>query len=57
MTKKDFKLIAEAIKEFSDLADSGEIIDRRTLAELFANKLNSTNEHFKKDTFLEACGL
>lgn len=57
MTKKDYELIAEAIKEFSDMADSGEITDRRTLAETFARKLKNTNLQFKRSKFIEACGL
>lgn len=54
MTKKDFELIAQAVKEITkdDYAQ-----DRKDKAELFAKALAVTNERFNRELFLNACGL
>lgn len=62
MTKKDFELIAEAIKEW-DFEHSPFAKEPCTsnptecLAESLAVKLEDTNERFDKQRFLTACGL
>ena len=54
MTKKDYELIAQAVKEITkdDYAQ-----DRKDKAELFAEALEVTNEHFNREMFLKACGV
>lgn len=52
MTRKHFKAIADAIKN-TKLTDS----KRRELANNIADNLREFNSGFKRDTFLEACGV
>jgi hypothetical protein len=57
MTRKDFVLIAEVIKNLAP--DSG-IPDiachwRDIVAERFADRLAGTNERFDRDRFMRAC--
>lgn len=58
MTRKDFELIAETIRNLSYPSMRGGPIDRNDLkfiAESFAQSLKQTNPRFKPDTFVEAC--
>lgn len=56
MTRKDFELIADWVKQNTFFDDAGRrIIDGNGLQAL-ANKLSTTNENFDKIRFLEACG-
>ena len=50
MTKKDFELIAETIREVDTVVDQREIY-----AHAFADALAETNPRFKRDEFLIAC--
>lgn len=50
MTKKDFQLIAQTIR---DLALDAEW-ERVKIASQFANALESTNPRFKRDLFIQA---
>lgn len=52
MSRKDFVLIAETIKGLSFLSEN----DRAWVASDFADKLATTNDRFKRATFLEATG-
>ena len=54
MTKKDFELIAEAIKEIT-VSDYPQ--DRKDKAQLFAAVLATTNPRFDRARFLSACGV
>ena len=54
MTKKDFELIAEAIKE---ITASDYPQDRKDKAQLFAAVLATTNPRFDRARFLTACGV
>lgn len=54
MTRKDFVLIAEAIKEIT-ATDYPQ--DRKDKAELFARVLATTNPLFDRDRFITACGV
>lgn len=49
MTRKDFKLISEVIREIEKLED------RRQAADLFAARLKKGNPRFNIKKFLEAC--
>ena len=53
MTKSHFKLIAECVKDMR-FADEGL---KAYVAENLASCLSRTNHAFKRDTFLEACGV
>jgi hypothetical protein len=58
MTKKDFQLIADVIKNLSDTADNvGAPISREALAKVFAAGLRSTNDRFDRERFIRACGV
>jgi hypothetical protein len=50
MTKKDFELIARAIKAITD-----EFV-RAYVARAFAKRLAAAHPAFKPDVFLKACG-
>jgi hypothetical protein len=54
MTKKDFELIAKAVKEIT--ADSYKQT-REDKANLFADALALTNPRFDRAKFLTACGV
>ena len=57
MTRKDFQLIADAVKETRRLdqyQNYPEILD--VVSEKLASKLTSTNAAFKRERFLCACG-
>lgn len=57
MTKRDYELIAEAIRTFSvgkrDVQQDGEV--REDLALHFSSALASTNPHFDSERFIRAC--
>ena len=58
MTRKDFALIAAVIRTRRMRSDSRAVhseMDR--LAREFAIELRSTNNSFKEDKFLQACGV
>ncbi len=60
MTRKDFVLIAEAIKATADANTANETAQwvwRRDMAVAFATRLAGTNARFDRDKFLRACGL
>ena len=66
MTRKDFQLIADVIKEnaykplhIDDLRDGETAIEAVTqeLAYEFANALANTNPRFNKALFIKACGV
>ena len=50
MTRKDFKVIAEAVASV-DLSTR----DRILLVEALVSALSQTNEHFDSDKFISAC--
>lgn len=52
MTRKDFQLIADTIKDL-DLIP----IDRLHIAREFATSLRTTNAKFDRSRFLRACGM
>jgi len=52
MTRKDFQVIAEAIKDINARKAHGDRI-----AELMAEALKKTNPRFDKKRFLTACGV
>jgi sigma54-dependent transcription regulator len=54
MTRKDFELIAEAIKE---ITASDYPQDRKDKAQLFASVLATTNPRFNRELFMKACGV
>ena len=54
MTKKDYELIAGAVKELT--ADYYQR-DKENTADLFARVLANTNPLFNKDKFIKACGV
>lgn len=54
MTRKDFELIAEAIKQ---ITANDYPQDRADKAQLFARVLATTNPAFNPSRFLTACGV
>jgi hypothetical protein len=54
MTKKDFELIAGAIKE---ITANDYPQDRKDKAQMFASVLAKTNERFDSEKFLKFCGV
>jgi DNA-binding ferritin-like protein (Dps family) len=54
MTKKDFELIANAVKELTEDYYSR---DKEITAELFARVLATTNPRFDRARFITACGV
>jgi len=54
MTKKDYELIAQAVKE---ITANDYPQDRQDKANLFATALANTNPRFNRSTFLKACGV
>jgi hypothetical protein len=54
MTRKDYQLIADAVKQITanDYAQ-----DRADKANLFADALTATNPLFNRARFLTACGV
>lgn len=54
MTRKDFELIAEVIRELPPHVD---VDYRRLIAKAFAAKLRATNDKFIPVKFLKACGV
>jgi len=60
MTKKDFKAIAEIIKQNEVNPVNPQLQDylfRESLIEGLADYLSTTNPHFDPDRFLAACGV
>jgi hypothetical protein len=61
MTRQDFVLIAEVVREEIRDADAHDDIARvaalRLVASAFAKRLRSTNPGFKSELFLAACGI
>jgi hypothetical protein len=57
VTRKDFILVAGAIREARSLIDpkDGPILDRT--AELLADRFKATNPLFERERFLKACGV
>lgn len=51
MSRKDFELIASVVSRVTN------VTNRRFLAEEFANELQHTNPQFKRQRFIEACGV
>jgi hypothetical protein len=56
MTRQHFKFIADTIKAMPDHAASLRAA-KRSVALAFADALRATNGGFKRDRFLDACGL
>ena len=52
MTRAHFQLIADTVAEVS-ISDE----DRNRVAKAFAATLRGTNDNFKEDRFLRACGV
>jgi len=55
MTRKDYRLIAEILKDSLD-----NIVDdmaHEALSDVFAEELASTNPRFNREKFLRACGV
>lgn len=62
MTRKDFELIAAAIKEAQTMfpaSDAGSCarLGARTVAIELAARLRATNPRFDREKFLAACGV
>lgn len=59
MTRKDFELIAKAIRTEMDVWEDGSKgkIALIYLAQNMANQLQGTNPRFDRERFLTACGL
>ena len=57
MTKKDFELIAGVINSLNFKIESLCTIEKKAIAELFADKLETINPRFDYDKFLIACGI
>lgn len=61
MTRQDFKLIAEVLKDSLPYEDSNSIEAERGYHEMicnaFADRLSSTNPNFDRTRFLKACGV
>ena len=56
MTRKDYRLIAEAVNETSKRYNDGLYDDLFTdLIESLSSKLKSDNVHFDRDKFYSAC--
>jgi hypothetical protein len=56
MTRKDFELIAETIKTLPEFGtDPITEAQRETIAARFAVALDTTNTHFDRVRFIEAC--
>lgn len=55
MTRKDFELLAEFVKDLSMNHDKS--VPLETIARKLAKKLRSTNPRFNEDRFLRACGV
>ncbi len=53
MTKRDFQLIADVVREHREITGDDESADR--LAAAFADRLAKTNERFARPIFLAAC--
>jgi hypothetical protein len=54
MTKKDYELIAQAVKK---ITANDYPQDKQDKANLFATALAGTNPRFNRSTFLKACGV
>lgn len=54
MTRKDFQLIADVLKNADEVADQQSI---EAMAEMFADELATTNPNFDRARFLTACGV
>jgi hypothetical protein len=58
MTKQDFELIADTIKQLSTVTCTFHGAScHRYLAERFADRLRQTNPRFNRQRFLSACGI
>lgn len=62
MTKTDYELIAEVfsdqIKTWRNVHGNNErALSMEILADALADKLKADNKQFKRDRFLEACGI
>lgn len=65
MTKKDFKLIADALRrakpaltpDTEDKWEAAQYAQYEWTVMMAANALNSTNPRFNRARFIEACGL
>lgn len=54
MTRKDFQLIAEVIRNADEIADE---MTLSAIAENLADALSTTNPLFNRALFLDACGV
>lgn len=54
MTRKDFQLIADVLKNADEVADSESLT---ALAVMFADALEDENPRFDTEKFLRACGV
>jgi hypothetical protein len=52
MTRKDFQLIADTLRNASEVVDE---LALSTLADMFAEQLATTNPNFDKARFVKAC--
>lgn len=57
MTKKDYKLIAESVKETHHLSGAAALNALERLANRLADKLAVENSRFDRTRFLAACGF
>jgi hypothetical protein len=55
MTRKDYVLIAEVLKNFK--GDGGDVIDRDQISYRLADTFALENPRFDRDRFLVACGV
>ena len=59
MTRKDFELIADTIRNLRDASYESGVneLQREMIAKQFAAALRSTNPNFNRDRFVRACGV
>jgi len=57
MTKCHFSYIAETIRAMHVVTDGADMRRLRNVAERFADALDNTNQGFRRESFLNACGI
>ena len=57
MTRKDFRIIAEVIRDLPFRDNFRDDPSRLEVATAFANRLEQQNPRFKRGTFLKTCGI
>jgi hypothetical protein len=58
MTKRDYELIAEVVKDLRNLSLVPDFeVNPQVIAQTFADRLAKTNPRFDRAKFLRACGV